>query len=263
MEAFLDSCRIANISTEENSWTSDAAVIWSVLWNGRMAANQQVYEHYRGLGRPVIVIDAGALYRGTTWKIAVNHVNALGHYGHQQDLDWDRPRQLGISLGMTLAGSPAVLIAAQHSASLQVSSLPTVESWITQQIQKIRQHTDRPIVIRPHPRSKLNLAMQDPSVSIEPPQKIRDSYDDFNLRFDYQVLVNYCSGPGIQAGIEGCPVIVDKTSLAYPISIDYSDIERRPEIDRDRWFVEICHTEYTVEEIHQGTWLKRIRDFLY
>ena len=62
MDAVLDCLVAAGIQLQENSWESDAAVIWSVLWNGRMAPNQQVYEHYRKQNKPVIVIDVGALY---------------------------------------------------------------------------------------------------------------------------------------------------------------------------------------------------------
>ena len=78
MSAVLDCLQARGIQTQENSMDSDAAVIWSVLWAGRMAANQAVYEHYRSQGRPVIVIEIGALYRGVTWKIAVNNINAEG-----------------------------------------------------------------------------------------------------------------------------------------------------------------------------------------
>jgi hypothetical protein len=42
------------------------------------------------------------------------------------------------------------------------------------------------------------------------------------------------------------PAIVDQTSLAYDVT------------DRPQWLIEICHTEYTVEEIESGIWVKRI-----
>ena len=262
MEAFLDSCNIGKIVALENSWTADAAVIWSVLWNGRMLANQQVYEHYRAQNKPVIVIDVGALYRGRTWKIAINNINALGYYGHQENLDWDRPKQLGISLGHTMPGNPAVLICLQHQASLQMQGVDQ-ESWLHQQINQIRSVTDRPILVRPHPRHKLSLTNLPKNVAVETPKKLEQTYDGFDLRFDYQALVNYNSGPGIQAGIEGCPVIVDSSSLAHPISITTQQIEQRHVVDRDQWLVEICHSEYTIEEIKQAQWLKRIGNRLH
>ena len=73
MEAFLHSLKVAGIIPVENSLDCDAVVIWSVLWNGRMQANKAVYEHYRSQGKPVIVIDVGALKREITWKISVNY----------------------------------------------------------------------------------------------------------------------------------------------------------------------------------------------
>ena len=72
MEAFLNSCRAAGITPVENGHDCDAVVIWSILWNGRMSKNKRTYEHYSSLGKPVLVIDVGALEREVTWKIAVN-----------------------------------------------------------------------------------------------------------------------------------------------------------------------------------------------
>lgn len=242
--------------------TADAVVIWSVLWAGRMANNKSIYHHYREQGRPVIVIDVGALYRGTTWKIAVGNITADGYYGHTVDLDWDRPKKLGLSLGYTPKGNESILIAAQHNQSLQVDQLPSIEHWIRDQIDLARKHTDRPIAIRPHPRCQLDLSLLPQGIKIESPKPVPHTYDNFDLRFDYQALISYNSGPGIQAAIEGCPVIVDRSSLASPVSVRYEDIERRAIVNRDQWFVEICHTEYTIQEIRQGLWLKRIKQAL-
>ena len=47
MSAILAALHANGLTTVENSQDADAAIIWSVLWNGRMRANQQVYEHYR------------------------------------------------------------------------------------------------------------------------------------------------------------------------------------------------------------------------
>ena len=111
MAAMLESLRHAGIRTEENSMASDAVIIWSVLWAGRMAKNREVYQHYRGLDRPVIVIDIGSLRRGTTWKVAINNITTEGYYGHTQDLDWGRPARLGINLGTVhRPGSHVVIV---------------------------------------------------------------------------------------------------------------------------------------------------------
>ena len=261
ISAMLTSLRQAGVSTQENSWNADAAIIWSVLWAGRMAANQAVWSHYRSLGRPVIVIDVGALYRGETWKVALNSITADGYYGHTENLDWDRPRRLGISLAINLTCNPRIVIAAQHARSLQVAGLVSMEGWVIQQVEQLRTVTDRPIVVRPHPRSPLDsagLVHLPPDVIIEHPVKIVNTYDSHNLAFDCHAMVNHNSGPGIQAAIAGTRPIVDVSSLAHPVSITHADIDRPYDQDRDQWLVELCHTEYTVEEIKKGLWLRRL-----
>jgi hypothetical protein len=262
MAAMLESLRYAGIHTEENSMTSDAVIIWSVLWAGRMAKNREIYQHYRSLGRPVIVIDIGSLHRGVTWKVAINNITAQGYYGHTQDLDWDRPTRLGIRLGTVHRPGSHIVIAAQNSASLQVQDLDSIEDWIAQQIAEIRAHTDRIIRVRPHPRCRLAVSKLPANVTVESPRPVPNTYDAFDMQFDCHAMINLNSGPGIQAAVHGVRPIVHSSSLAHPVSVSTNNIEQPYDIARDQWLVEICHTEYTQEEIRQGLWLKRLSDRL-
>jgi len=265
IQAVLASLRSAGHTVEQNSMDADAVIIWSVLWAGRMAANQAVWSHYRSLGRPVIVIDVGSLYRGETWKVALNSVTTTGYYGHTENLDWDRPRKLGISLAINVTRNPRIVIAAQHARSLQVVGLVSMEGWVIQQVERLRTVTDRPIVVRPHPRSSLDwagLVHLPLDVVIEQPVKVANTYDSYNLAFDCHAIINHNSGPGIQAALAGTRPIVDRSSLAHPVGIKIENIEKPYAIDRDQWLVEICHTEYTVQEIQQGLWLKRLQSQL-
>lgn len=261
MAAFLDCCQASGIQTEENSMSADAAVIWSVLWAGRMAGNRSVYEHYRQQGKPVIIVEVGALYRGRTWKVAVNHITRQGYYGHEQNLDWDRPRRLQISQAITFNDRPHVVIAAQHAQSLQVADIDIVQ-WCKEKVNEIKMYTDRPILIRPHPRSRLRFDQLLGNVQIEQPRAMPNTYDSFDLRFDYHAVVNYNSGPGVQAAIAGCRPVVHQSSLASPVSMHMIDIEKPYTVDRDLWLTQICHTEYTIEELRTGLWLKRIESAL-
>lgn len=262
MAAMLESLQHAGIGTAENSMTSDAVIIWSVLWSGRMAKNREVYQHYRRQGLPVIVIDIGSLLRGTTWKVAINNITAEGYYGHTQALDWDRPARLGINLGTVHRPGSHVVIAAQNSASLQVQDLSSMETWIAQQVALIRDHTDREIRIRPHPRCRLAVSQLPQGIIVESPRRVPNTYDSFDMQFDCHAIINLNSGPGIQAAVQGVRPIVHSSSLAHPVSVSIKDIERPYDLNRDQWLVEICHTEYTLEEIAQGLWLKRLSDRL-
>lgn len=263
MSAVLDSLQGSGIQTRENSWDCDAVVIWSVLWHGRMQANKQVYQHYRNQNKPVIIVEIGSLYRGHTWKISVNNTTALGFYGHHNNLDWDRPHKLGISLAVQSITKPNIVVALQHTRSLQVDSLNgDLNGWIQQTVAEIAMYTDRPITLRPHPRNRVSLPTLPNKVTIEHPQKLTNTYDSFDMHYDCHAVVNYNSGPGIQAAIAGVRPIVDASSLAAPVGIKITNIEQPYEIDRDLWLVELCHTEYTLAEIKQGSWIKRLAQVL-
>ncbi len=259
MSALLSSLRGAGHVLEENSMTADAVLIWSVLWSGRMAANQAVYQHYRSLNRPVVVADIGTLQRGTTWKVAVNNINAQGYYGHLDQLDWGRPKKLGLVLKTPANPKPHVIIAAQHSKSEQSAGID-FNQWVRDQIQCLRNVTDRPIHVRPHPRCRLDVTGL--GVTVEQPAKIPGTYDSFDLALDCHAIVNYNSGPGIQAAIAGSRPIVHSTSLAYPVGAGFADIEQPYSTNRDLWLTQISHTEYTLNELEQGLWLNRIHPAL-
>ena len=50
-----------------NTDDCDIPVIWSVLWNGRMAPNKKIFDTARSQGKDVMVLEVGGLKRGTTW----------------------------------------------------------------------------------------------------------------------------------------------------------------------------------------------------
>lgn len=250
--AFLEGCKKINISVEENSYTADAAVIWSVLWQGRLQKNQAVYQHYQSQGKPVFIIEVGALNRGVTWKISINHINSCGIYPTMHEVDNNRQAKLGVQLKPENTNRGAeILIAAQHTRSLQWENMPTAEIWISNIISEIAKYSDRAIVVRPHPRCPL-LHKQLANVRVETACKIPNTYDKYDLGFDYHCVINYSSGPGIQTAIAGTPVIVNASSLAYPVSSVISEIETIKLPDRNKWFNDILYTEWLVEEIAQG-----------
>lgn len=250
LEAFLESAR-HKFDCRQTDRTADVAVIWSCLWNGRMLPNKEIYEDFRETGRPVIIIEVGALRRNVTWKIAVNNITTEGYYGHTENLDWDRPKKLGVSLKQRRADNGKILIAGQHHKSHQLHHLESQEQWIQEQIDTIRRQTDREIVVRSHPRSPLRIPSQ-------MPRKIEGTYDDFDFDANYHAVVNYSSGPAIQSAIQGTPVITSEYSLAHPISNDINHIRRLENRANDQWLTEICHTEYLIEEIREGVWLDRL-----
>ena len=98
MQALLEGAKKHGIQLRPNDLSAEAAVIWSVLWAGKMLGNRDIYRAFRQSGRPVIVMDVGTLSRNITWKVGVNHINAQGYFAQDHDLDPGRPHRLGIAL---------------------------------------------------------------------------------------------------------------------------------------------------------------------
>ena len=112
------------------------------------------------------------------------------------------------------------------------------------------------MVVRPHPRSPVSLNIQ--GVIVEQPKKILNSYDSFDIDYKYHCVINHNSGPAVQAAISGIPVICDHTSLAFDVSDVIENINRPILPDRTQWFVKLCHTEWTVQEISTGVPIQRL-----
>jgi hypothetical protein len=251
--------RAAGYSVTESQ--ADIEVIWSVLWQGRMKPNQLIYERCIKNKKPVMIIEVGNLVRGQTWRLSFDHINGLGKFANDRDLDPKRPRKLGVELKPEkYLRSDKILLACQHEHSLQWQLQPRMDRWVELMISKIREHTDRKIVVRPHPRSPFSLNVK--GVEISRPKPIKGSYDSFDFSDDFHCVVNHNSGPAVQAAINGTPVITDSTSLAYPVSDTLANIESVKLPDRESWFLDLCHTEWTVPEIMSGVPIRRLVESL-
>ena len=235
----------------------DVAVIWSVLWAGRMRANQQIYQNCTNENKPVLIIEVGNLQRGHTWRLSLNNINNLGFFGNHEDLDHSRSKKLGVELKPYLTKRRGeILIACQHQESLQWQGMPAMKDWVADTIKRIQEHTHRRIIVRYHPRS--SFPFKQSGVMIERPARMPNTYDDFDIFYHYHCVVNHNSGPAVQAAINGVPVVCDQSSLATDLSIKWSELDNPYVPDRTEWFVKLCHTEWTVEEICQGAPIARL-----
>jgi len=230
--------------------TADAAVIWSMLWTGRMRSNREVYHAFTKQHRPVIVAEIGMIQRGHTWKIGINGTNL--HSYNFDNLIPNRAASLGLTLRSWRSGAN-VVIAMQRQDSQQWAGMPPAHEWLAQTVSEIKKHTDRTIVVRPHPRGNCPTPS---GCLIDRPQFSVGSYDDFDFERvlgNAHCVLNWNSGPGPQALIAGVPAFVGPDSLASPIANwDLSQIENPPRQDRLTWLEQLAHTEWTVEEIRLG-----------
>jgi len=235
-----------------NDDSADINVIWSVLFNGRMARNKAVWDQKK----PTIVLEVGGIKRGTTWKVGLNGINRDAYFGPNNNDD-ARVLSLGLTLKPWRTNSDFILICGQHDKSLQWQGMPSMSQWLLDTIDTIRTHSERPILFRPHPRCPLpTIENEFKNVYRQQPVQLPNSYDDFDMGFDnVHATVSYSSNPGVHSIINGIPAFVGHSSLAYDVANDIDfmhDIEAPFMPDRTQWLNDYAHTEYTLEEISQG-----------
>lgn len=264
-DAFAEGCkRLGHTVTTNSSGGID--VIWSVLWNGRMLSNQSIWKINKQQNKPTIVLEVGGIERGTTWKVGLNGINRDAYYGDNNN-NSSRADVLGLSLRPWRTDGKYILIAGQHDKSLQWENMPRMSNWFLDTYDKIRKHTNRPILFRPHPRCRLeHIERGLKDVYRQEPRYVNGTYDDFDMSFDdIWATVSYSSNPGIHSIINGVPSFVSTHSLAYPVANDIDfiqDIESPYMGARQQWLNDYAWTEFTIEEISQGLPLKRLTSLL-
>lgn len=224
---------------------SDIAVIWSVLWHGRMRPNLDIWNHYKSKNKPVVVIEIGGLKRDYTWKIGINGIN-MGSYFYGSNRDDSRRKQLGIDLKPWKQGSD-ILICGQHGNSEQWAGNPPMNDWIRNTVSELRKHTKRNIKVRAHPRFPIAMELFQDGIS----RSIAKDYID-EIKTAWAVI-GHNSNPTTEAVINGVPVFVSPSSLASPVgNLDLSKIENPEMPDREQWLNDLCWTEWTADEMAKG-----------
>ena len=264
-DKFIKSLRASGEQVWENKQAPDAdvAVIWSVLWQGRMRKYKDIWDRYRKANKPVIVIEVGGIKRNKTWKIGINGVNREADFANQT-VDGERWKKFDTTLKPWKQTGNDIIICGQHTNSHQWRNNPPMSKWFDEKITEIRKYTERPIIIRPHPRNHVEIdTTKYKDVKIVGPKRDRNTYDDADLAERLNsawALVSYSSNPAITAAMHGIPVYVSEASLSYEIgNTSFENINNPNMPDREKWANQLAYTEWWTEEIEQGLPWKRIK----
>ena len=262
---FIKSLRASGEQVYENKQApdGDVAVIWSVLWQGRMRRYRDIWERYRKANKPVVVIEVGGIKRNETWKIGINGINREADFANQ-DADSSRWNKFSTELKPWRQTGNNIIICGQNTNSHQWRNNLPMSKWFEQQIIDIRKYTDKPIIIRPHPRNHVTLDVKKfNNVEIVSPRRDNKTYDDTDLAERLKsawALVSYSSNPAMTAAINGIPVYVSEASLSYEIgNTSFENINNPKMPDRQSWANKIAYTEWWPDEIEQGIPWQRIK----
>jgi len=265
-DAFRSGANSLGHTCIDNRHGSDVDVIWSVLFHGRMAQNKAIWDRNMAQSKPTVVLEVGSIHRGVTWKVGLNGINRDAYLGPEGNTD-TRARHMGLTPLPWRQDGDFILLCGQHDRSEQWKDMPRMSSWVYETIEKIRKHTNRKIIFRPHPRCPLpSIEHEFKNVYRQQPIQTPGSYDDYDMRFDNAwATISYSSNPGIHSVLKGIPAFVSPSSIAYDVANDIDflhDIETPLMPNREQWLNDYAHTEHTVEEISKGIPIKYLTDYL-
>jgi hypothetical protein len=153
-----------------------------------------------------------------------------------------------------------VLVCLQRDGGWSMKGINMVE-WTRQTVQRLRSITNRPIVIRPHPKHKINLSdlTRLPGVS----ESVAGSTLQQDLSNAWAAV--FCnSSSSVAAVLAGIPVFADDDDcVAWAVANkDLAHIESPAMLDRTQWLNDLSAAHWTDEESRNGAVYQRFLPFI-
>ena len=224
--------------------------------------------------KKALIIDSNLfLYANTANPHKYLRYSFNGVFPTTGEYFWDNPdpsrwQQISKHMGITVKdwnnNGKYILICLQRNGGWSMGGLDVMQ-WCNKTIKKIKEYTDRPIVVRTHPGDKhaqqYIKQLKDPNVNISRKPNI---IDDFKNSW---TTITYNSSPGVASAIEGVPVFVTdpnpQISQAYNVcNTDLSQIESPKTFDREQWLNKLAMCHWNFEEVGNGNAWAHMRNYL-
>lgn len=175
-----------------------------------------------------------------------------------KDIDPNRwqqvSRDLGISLKPWRTQGQHILICLQRNGGWSMKGLDVI-TWMNTVINKIREHSNRPIIVRAHPgdkKIKSILKINYKNVFLSTQESLKE-----DLRNAWATIV-YNSSPSIASIIEGVPAFITDPdpacSQSFEVSnTDLSMIENPILKERQNWIERLSMCHWNFDELKSGT----------
>jgi hypothetical protein len=235
---------------------------------------QDVINQQRALNKKVLCIDSSLfLYKDTKnpkhyLRYSFNGVFPnTGEYCDQTP-DAHKWNQLSVDLNCQLqdykTNGSHILLCLQRQGGWSMGG-KNILDWAKDTIIKIRQHSDRPILLRPHPGDKtiidygnfvnsfLNVTLSDATQSL------------MNDLENCWAVVNHNSSPTVGAAIEGYPIFVTDPEHSQCIDIantELSQIETPNRPDRQAWVERLAMSHWNFTDLESGACWRHMRHFV-
>lgn len=195
---------------------------------------------------------------------------STGNYCDTQ-IDPARWQQISQDLGIALkdyrTNGDHILLCLQRNGGWSMGSFSTVD-WAAQAIVTIRAHSDRKIIVRPHPGDRKAKEYIGSLVAIKDQLNVELSETGRPLLEDLKncwAAVNHNSSPVVGAAIEGVPIFVtdpNQSQCKEIANTDFSQIENPILFERQNWVERLSMFHWNFNELASGACWRHMRNFI-
>jgi hypothetical protein len=243
------------------------------------------YEYVLDSGKPFLVHESANFRKS---YIGWNRIGwysykwTQGIFGNHKSPDdrWKKfVKETGVTIKEWKSPGDKIIIMGQKEGDSSLTDLydegiPNFGSWLQHIVKQIRQHTDRDIIIRPHPRNltaglKSAHSIKGKNVYVSENLTVGGNQGGEGLDADLKrahCVVTYNSLSAIEAVCEGVPVFaMNNGSMVWPIAhrklrsienLNYS-------IDIKQWCNDIAYTQWNKEECAKGEAWAHLRPLIF
>ena len=182
-------------------------------------------------------------------------------------------QEISQALGISLAPPQTnpgghILICMQRDGGFAMKALDPVV-WLTQKIAEIRRHTDRTIMVRPHPgaykptdflqfrtrhyQTHLGVQVLEPSIA-----RLTDNLQKAHA------AVFFNSSASVAAACAGIPIFVDDAScVSWAVANrDMAKIESPEQFDRQQWISDLAAAHWSDDDAKEGRIYQKFLPYL-
>tara|TARA_E500000081_G_C6133970_1_gene355486 strand:- start:1811 stop:2734 length:924 start_codon:yes stop_codon:yes gene_type:complete len=234
---------------------------------------QRAVEKQKTTGKKSLIVDSNLfLYAdpGNTkhyLRYSFDGVFPTTGYYFTEEVDPNRWKKISGNLGITLkpyrTSGNHILICCQRNGGWSMKGV-LVQDWLDQTIKKVREYTDRPIIVRPHPGDKKwrnYLQLQGYSnVQLSTQHIIQDLKNAW-------ATVLHNSSPAVASAIEGVPVFLTDSEPQYSQAAEVSNtnfkrLEDPKMYDRQAWIEKLSMCHWNFDELKSGEAWQFFRKFI-
>ena len=138
-----------------------------------------------------------------------------------------------------------------------------MERWLVMTVKRIRAVSNRPILIRPHPKRPMKETVAKVTNFPEVYVSVPPSTLDQDLEGAW-AAVFYNSSSSVAAILKGIPVFVtDEDAVTWDVANnDVRDIQNPRLPDREQWLYDLAACHWSDEELRQGLVWKHFLPYL-